>query len=128
MRKINFTIISIIILTFFSCGENGPKILNEKPISKEQFGDKWPLAIEKGIIQCVQYETEGVSPELMRGVIFVDGEKKYGINGTAKSQGKNLGYEDITSIILDDIKMKEYAMKLGASEKDATVKMDISPR
>ena len=63
----------------------------------------------------------------MKGVIFIDGEKTYGINGTAKSQGEKLGYEDITTIISDDLKMKEDAMRLGASEKDATVKMDISP-
>ena len=127
MRKINFILLSILTFTIISCGGNGPKVLNEKAISKEEFGDKWPLTIEKGIIQCVQYEIDGVNPELMKGVILVDGEKTYGVNGTAKSQGKVLGYEDITTILSDDVKMKEEAMRLGASEKDATVKMDISP-
>lgn len=127
MRKINFILTFIFIFTIISCSNNGPKILNEKAISKEEFGDKWPLTVEKGIIQCVKYEVDGVNPELMKGVIFVYGEKIYGVNGTAKSQGKELGYEDITTIISDDIKMKEDAMRMGASEKDATVKMDISP-
>lgn len=127
MKKINFTIFSAIALTLLSCSENGPKVLNEKNISKQEFGEKWPFTVDKGLIQCVQYEIDGLAPDLTKGVIFIEDGKTYGVNGTAKSQGKTLGYEDILLILNDDLKMKEEAMRLGASEKDATVKMDISP-
>lgn len=127
MKKLNSILLLIFTISVISCGNDGPVVLNEKSLTQKDFGDKWPLSVDNATVQCVQYNVDGVNPELMKGIILVVDGKTYGLNGTAKSQGSQLGYEDISTIWLDDLKMKEYAMKLGASEKDATVKMDISP-
>ena len=123
MKK--FKIIQFLFLTLIitSCN-NGPKVLNEKKISSSEFGDKWPLTVDEGTLQCIQFEVNGINPDVLRGVIFKTKDKTYSVNGVAASHGVDYGFEEISVITKIDLKTKNEMMKLGVSEKDATIKMD----
>lgn len=124
MKKLKIILFLSLTLVITSCN-NGPKVLNEKKISSSEFGDKWPLTVDEGTLQCVQFEVNGVNPEVLRGVIFKTKDKTYSVNGVAASHGVDYGFEEISVITKVDLKTKNEMMKVGVSEKDATIKMDI---
>jgi hypothetical protein len=82
-----------------SCSE---ECVNCKEISKNQFGNNWPLTIEKGYLscnngRCVTLRYEG---------------KIYGLNGVAKTFYKNdPDYADINEIWANDTNM--YGLKMS---------------
>ena len=57
---------------------------NERHISASDYGDRWPLTVEDGILRC-----EGA-----RAVVFIAGGRAYGVNGTALT----MGYPEIDPI------------------------------
>jgi len=62
------------------------------PISQQQYGDKWPFTVSKGILECVP-----------PGIITFHTKKNiYAINGLASS----MGYDKIRQIWRDDPKKK----------------------
>lgn len=124
--KLKLFLISLSVAAI-SCGESEPKILNEKKISKSDLKDKWPLTETEGTLKCVQFEIEGVNPELSKGVLIEIKGIDYALNGTAKTWSDKYGYSDIEEIWSDNLKLKNDLMKLGVSEKDATSKISIGP-
>lgn len=92
-----------------------------RKISKQQMAEKWPFTVDSGVLSCVQYGDDNVS----QGVVFEANGVLYGVNGMAKSFGKNLGYKDIVDIWADDLVFKKEMMALGVSESKATVKIGI---
>ena len=124
MKKLNSILLLILTISIISCGNDGPIVLNEKSLTKEEFDDKWPLTVDEGTLQCIQFEVDGINPEVLRGIIFKTKDKTYSVNGVAKSHGVDYGFEDISVITKIDLKTKNEMMKLGVSEKDATIKMD----
>lgn len=127
MKTINLFFLSLLFITINACksDNNGLKILNEKKISSAEYGEKWPLTIDEGILQCVQFEVEGLNPEILRGIVLKTADKTYSVNGVAVTHGTNYGFEEISTITKVDEKSKKEMMDVGVSEKDATIKMDI---
>jgi len=50
-------------------------------VSREEYGDAWPLTVDSGVLVCDQ------SRGALGAVVFAAGGSRYGINGMAKSQG-----------------------------------------
>lgn len=122
MRKL--IVAMIIAFGLVSCGSND-NTLGEKKITKEQYGAKWPFTVSEGTLKCIQYDAEDVNPEMIQGVIFETNGKIYGLNGTAKSWGKKLGYAKIEEIWADDTIQINQLISAGVSRENAMVKMDI---
>lgn len=57
-------------------------------VSREDFGDDWPLTVDEGVLACV--------PAF--AVVFTAGGETYAVNGQAATQG----YADIDPIWADD--------------------------
>lgn len=74
----------------------------QKQVSKEMFGDDWPLTVDSGVLKCVSGSA----------VIFISAGKSYGINGFAKS----LGYQDIEPIWKEDKSFLEMVKVVAKSE------------
>lgn len=98
MKKI-MTIIATLLL--IACGSE-PKTL---AISAAQYGDKWPLTVDKGTLSC----------EPPTHIIFTTAEgKKFGVNGSASNDNlsileiaketENLGvkFKMDTSFLIDE--------------------------
>ena len=77
-----------------------PANANRRKVTKEEFGDKWPLTVDEGEIECIQ-KSPRISIRL-----FHHGGKTYALNGIAQS----LGYPPIDPIWKND-------RKLGAGVK-----------
>ncbi len=111
-------------LALISCGPND-NTLGEKAISKEQYGNKWPFTVSEGKLKCIQYETEGINQEMIQGVIFETNGKTYGLNGTAKSWGRKLGYAKVDEIWADDTIQMDQLIKAGVPIENAKMKVNI---
>lgn len=90
-------ILSILFLP--CCGRNTQSGVK---LTKADFGERWPLTIDEGIIDCVN-----------QSVIFKTNKNTYAVNGTAKNRNE---YSDIMEI-----------WKVDTSYHDPNVRMDISP-
>ena len=78
-------------------------------ISKEQFGTKWPLKVNNGIVKCL--------PIGKGSVVFEAGGKTYAVNGTAKGFAKKHGFYPIEGIWLNDPEFHKAAKEIADSEK-----------
>ncbi len=127
MKTVKLLFLSFLFITVIACKKdnNGLNVLNEKKITSVEYGEKWPLNVNEGILQCVQFNVEGLNSEVLRGIVLKTDDKTYSINGVAVTHGSNYGFEEISSITKVDEKTKKEMMNLGVSEKDATIKMDI---
>lgn len=74
-------------------------------ISKSMFGDKWPLSVEDGVVQC-RYGSH---------VVFVAGGKVYAVNGIASGAMKagKEDYVDIREIWVDDARPGHEGLKIS---------------
>ena len=122
MKKLFFAALTILALV--SCGSKD-NTLGEKEISKNQFDEKWPFTVSEGKLKCVQYNAKGINSQMIQGVIFETNGKTYGINGTAKSWGKELGYSNIEEIWADDTIQMNKLIKAGIPKENAKMKIDI---
>lgn len=50
-------------------------------VSRAEFGEKWPLTVDDGVLACDQ------SSSALGAVVFSSGGRRYALNGTAKGQG-----------------------------------------
>lgn len=88
-------------LVFFLSGCSKPGL----ELTKEQYGDKWPLTVSSGHIECKN-----------NAVIFHSDGKTYAVNGVARAQG----YSEINTIWKDDPAFFKMAAEI-AKAKDSTV-------
>ena len=65
---------------------------NQITISKDQFGDKWPLSLNSGVVRCLAIGNGSV--------VFEANGKTYAVNGTAKGYAKKYGFHSIEGIDL----------------------------
>ncbi len=81
---------------FFNLFSNCNSKLKEKEINKDQFGERWPFTVDRGILRC----------EHGMYVTFENNGLIYGVNGAASSFYKSdLNFHDIVSICQDDIEL-----------------------
>lgn len=103
---------------------------NSKEISSNNLGARWPFKVEKGVVHCIQYEVQGISPNDIQGVIFEANGKTYAINGVAESRSNEFGYSNIEEIWLFDDKHTQELIDMGVSQEEAEkvkVRISIAP-
>jgi hypothetical protein len=59
---------------------SAPRFHETGYVSRAEFGDKWPLTVEEGVLRC---DPRGA----LGAVLFETGGRRYAVNGTAKSLG-----------------------------------------
>ena len=96
-------------------------------MKRQDFIETWPFTVDSGTIICVQYESQGIRSELLRGVVFEAAGRSYGLNGTARSRSKKLGYSPIEDIWAVDTAFMRSAMRAGATKEQATLRENIGP-
>lgn len=72
-------------------------------ISKDEFGDKWPLTVSSGKVLCLDGSF----------VLFVGEGGTYAVNGTARSAMKRKGWRDINDIWKADPEYPEAKISIG---------------
>jgi hypothetical protein len=87
-----------------------------KRVTRQDYGERWPLTIDEGILQCVR-----------NGVFLKVGSQVYAINGTAKGISRQLGYPPIEEIVAVDMAAKKDLLRAGVDEADANILSDTSP-
>jgi len=77
-------------------------------VSKQEFGDAWPLTVDEGILSCTG------SSRMGEVVLIVNG-KKYAVNGVAMSQKVNgqKAYADVIEIQANDPKIPGVKKSVG---------------
>lgn len=104
MKKLALaTIIALLLIPSISFAES------EKAISKQQFGDKWPLSVDSGVVKCL--------PIGNGAVVFEAKGKTYAVNGTAQGFAKKRGFLLIDEIWINDPNYHQMIKEIAASEK-----------
>ena len=103
-------------------GESGALPSTQRKISRENFHGTWPFTIDSAVVRCVQYDANGVNPQLMRGVVIEADRVTYALNGTAKSHAQMYGYHPIEEIWAIDTAMTNLSTRTGFG---ASVRVDI---
>ena len=121
MRSLMYLLTSFLVVILYSCvGESdtqSEEISHEKKVSRSMYGKDWPLTVESGTLKCLGYG----------GVIFISNGRIYGLNGTAKTYGRDKGYADLQTIWADDTTLIKSLMAVGATEEEASAKISIQP-
>lgn len=86
-----------------------PQQTQSVTITKEQFGKKWPLSVDKGNVKCL--------PIGNGAVVFEAGDKTYAVNGTAKGFANKHEFYPIEDIWLTDPQFQQMAEEIAKSEK-----------
>lgn len=92
-------VVSVSLVLFLS-GCSKPSL----ELTKEQYGDKWPLTVSSGHVECKN-----------NAVIFHSNGKTYAVNGVAKTQG----YSEINAIWEDAPAFFEMAAEIAKAENTA---------
>ena len=79
-----------------------PSLATSTPVSREMMKDQWPFSITAGVLGC-----EGQSVTLRAN------GHTYAINGSAKTQGKKLGWRDVREIWKDNPEIPGTKMDIG---------------
>lgn len=115
MAKVFAVIIALFVIIWIGGSFTGgnstsnPQQPKSETISKEQFGKKWPLAVDKGIVKCL--------PIGNGAVVFESGGKTYAVNGTAKGFATKQGFFPIDEIWVTDPEFQQMAKEIAKSEK-----------
>ena len=121
MRNLIYSLAAISIISFSSCtGETesqSDEVSHEKVVSRSMYGTEWPLTVESGSLKCLGYG----------GVVFISNGRIYGLNGTAKTYGRDKGYADLKTIWADDSTLIKSLIAVGATEEEASAKISIQP-
>lgn len=121
MRNLIYSLTAISAIILSSCtGESetqSEEISHEKVVSRSMYGDEWPLTVESGTLKCLGYG----------GVVFISNGRIYGLNGTAKTYGRDKGYVDLHTIWADDTTLIKSLMAVGATREEASAKISIQP-
>lgn len=88
-KKLTLVVSFFVVGIFAGCGEVNS---SELPVSKEEFGDSWPLTVDSGYLECWKHNA----------VIFHSNGKTYAVNGTAIGWRRSEGWRDIEEIWADD--------------------------
>ncbi|MFW5431251.1 MAG: DUF2511 domain-containing protein [Methylophilaceae bacterium] len=75
----------------YETSQRAEDIVNSTRLSKEEFGDKWPVSVGSGTVACIA-----------NSVVFEADGKLYAVNGIAKGEAEKYGYANIEDIWLDD--------------------------
>ena len=78
--------VGLVVLLVFASLTGSPR---REIITKAEYGDRWPLTVERGTVECVPAFS----------VIFHTGGVTYAVNGWAMT---NTDYPDVREIWLDD--------------------------
>lgn len=73
----------------------------DKPVSRSEFGAKWPFTVDHGILRAVRFNALAGSSEIghLIAVLFEASDGVvYAINGMADSWAKEFGWEDVHPI------------------------------
>jgi hypothetical protein len=132
MKYIIIIIVVAIAYNLFSLSsenENKPTTQKQTTITKNEFGNEWPLSINSGVVKCL--------PIGNGSVVFEAEGKTYAINGTAKGFAKKHNFYSIEDIWLDDPKFLEMAKEIAKAENEplaevlksmgSPTKINISP-
>lgn len=121
MRNLIYLLTAILVVILSSCAEESrPQIeesSHEKIVSRSMYGQEWPLTVESGTLKCLGYG----------GVVFISNGRIYGLNGTAKTYGRDKGYADLNAIWADDTTLIKSLIAVGATEEEANAKISIQP-
>jgi hypothetical protein len=121
MRNLIYLLTAILVVFLSSCvGESENQLeetSHEKKVSRSMYGKEWPLTVESGTLKCLGYG----------GVVFISNGRVYGLNGTAKTYGRDKGYADLKTIWADDTTLIKSLMAAGATEEEASAKINIGP-
>lgn len=79
-------------------------------INKSQFGEKWPLTVPSGNVECIK-----------GAVIFEANKKQYAVNGTASGRG----HSPIEPIWKEDPQFMELVKIAAAAEKKTVKEMKV---
>lgn len=107
MLKRFFVVLGLVTLIGFS---NSNAAGNSREVTRKEFGEKWPLTVDKGVIECRQSfgPKSGV-------VVFVAGGKTYALNGLAKSRK----FADIEPIWRPNPDIPQLKMDIGRLIEEA---------
>ena len=95
-----------VALLLIGCGSEQPSEsnhMNDKNITKAEYGKDWPFTVDRGILKCVD-----------GSVVFVANGKTYGVNGVSKSHG----YADLEEI---------WAIDSSLTDANTTIRIGIGP-
>ena len=73
--KLTLLGVAVACLVLSGCSSDAP-FQRERRVQRSDFGHTWPLTVESGVLSC---ETGAVT--------FDDGERKFAVNGIARSRG-----------------------------------------
>ena len=87
MQKLALVAFVVVLL---SCSP--PTRPNEKLVSKQNYGQEWPLTVESGTLACSVLKVEGYNRVPLKAVTIEVNGVKYAVNGTAGSHklGKDI--------------------------------------
>ena len=115
-------IILLLSISLFSCEEKKAEssdLNNQIEISSKTYDGNWPFTVENGILKCIQYNIDGINPELTQGVVFESNGKTYALNGVALTYASNYGYSEIEEIWAFDEEHTKSLINMGFSEEEA---------
>jgi hypothetical protein len=72
-------------------------------IARSDFGDDWPLTVERGLLSCRQGSA----------IVFGAGDTAYAVNGTARGRAADNGWLDIEAIWAPNPEMKGLRKDIG---------------
>ena len=116
MKKIYFIVAFVLAMQLFVYAGNQQKI------SKQQFGEEWPLSVTSGIVKCL--------PIGRGAVVFESQGKTYEVNGIAKGVAEKHGFSNIEEIWLDDpefYKVAEEAARVEGLPVEKAIKLMGGP-
>ena len=74
MKHVAWMALPVALTAAVGCSSGG------NTVSREDFGDEWPLTVDEGVIAC---EVHGIA----KPATFTSGGKTYALNGAASSRG-----------------------------------------
>ena len=87
MKVLKFIFISFIFIVVISIiSGTTSEDTSQRTVTKEQYGDKWPLIVNSGLLKCDR-----------GAIVFIHNGIKYAVNGIAMGRG----YPDIEPIWKD---------------------------
>src|SRR5947209_14818060 len=80
-------LLTVVAVGWFACA-SPPALPSGVPVSRAEYGDRWPFMVETGYVDCVPPSC----------AVFRTGTTTYGLNGLAMSHG----FQDVRPIWRDD--------------------------
>jgi hypothetical protein len=84
-----------LIVTFFLLLGASISYAGSAKITESEYGEKWPLSVQNGTLNCTPLGTLAI-------VTFTANGVTYAVNGTAKARAKQNGWREINEIWRDN--------------------------